>query len=341
MRTTLLAIALSVTGLLPAAVTADEMIMKNGSRLIGTVVSASEGKIKFDTEFAGTISIDVEDVDTMFTDKEVTVMMNDGQIIENQRIAARDKAMIMMSENMGAVLFKAKDMKSLNPEPWELGRGYKWFGDISTAMLVERGNTDTKELDVSGKSIWRSLKDRYTIRANYELDEANGEKNKNKWRWRNKYDRFSTENPDKYIGALVAFEGDEFADLDLRTYVGPYIGRQFFEGNFLTLSGEVGLVYVDERFDVGENNSYPGSNWALHLTSNYFGGSSNFYIDHDGILNFEETDALILNTTIGIKFKVYGGVEAGVEFKYEYDGGVAKEVDELDETYNFRLGYAW
>lgn len=352
MRTGIWACILAFSLLFPGVLSAGEVIMNNGSRLVGKVVSASDGIIKFETSFAGTLSIKAEDVDSMYTDGEVTVMMKDGRIIENQRIAARDNAMIMMSENMEAVLFEADDMKRLNPDPWELGRGYNWVGNISAAVLVERGNTDTNELDVSGESIWRSLKDRYTVRAYYELDENDGIKNKNKWRWRNKYDRFSQADPDNYYGLLLAFEGDEFADLDLRTFVGPYIGRQFFERPLLSLKGEVGLVYVDERLDpdpfedpedVGlpDQNDYPGANWDLHLTSDFIGAGTDFYINHDGIINFDETDALLLNTTIGLKFTVFGGIEAGFEARYEYDGGVAPDVEELDETYNIRIGYKW
>jgi len=352
MRTTLWAIVLAAASLLPGTAGADEMIMKNGSRLIGRVVSAGEGKIEFDTEFAGTLSIDSEAVDTLFTDHEVTLMMQDGRVIENQRIATRDNAMIMMSDTTEAVLFDTKDMKRLNPEPWELGRGYQWVGNVATAMLVERGNTDTNELDISGESTWRSLKDRYSIRAYYELDENDGVKNKNKWRWRNSYDRFSATDSDQYYGMLLAFEADEFIDLDLRTYVGPYIGRQFFERRYLSLKGEVGLVWVDERLnpdpavdpegiELPDQNDYPGANWSLRFTSDFIGESTDFYIDHDGIVNFEEPDALLLNTTIGLKFTVYGGFEVGVEARFEYDGGVTSEVEELDKTYNVKLGYEW
>ena len=198
----------------------------------------------------------------------------------------------------------------------------------------------------------RSLRDRYSIAGYYELDKTDGIKNKNKWRWINKYDRFSQADTDNYWGILLAFEGDEFSSLDLRTRVGPYIGRQFFESKYLHLSGEVGLVWVDEQLDpdpkvdpegneFADQNDYPGSVWDLSLTSDYFGGGSSFYINHDGTLNFDETDALLLNTTVGIKFELYKGLQAGVEARYEYDGGVGEDVEDLDETYNLFLGYKW
>ncbi len=62
------------------------------------------------------------------------------------------------------------------------------------------------------------------------------------------------------IDTLAEFaEGDEFSDLDLRTTVGPYIGRQFFESSYLDLRGEVGLVWVDEQQDPSEEEVADGA----------------------------------------------------------------------------------
>ena len=143
------------------------------------------------------------------------------------------------------------------------------------------------------------------------------------------------------MGALLTHEADEFADLDLRTYIGPYLGRQFYESDLLSLQGEFGLVYAKERFRLTEDNEYPGATWALYLSSDYFGGDSSAYIEHDGLLDLTETNDLILNTLIGISFPVVGGFEAAVEIEFEYDGGAVEDVNETDESYNVRLGYTW
>ena len=59
----------------------------------------------------------------------------------------------------------------------------------------------------------RSLRDRYTIRGLVEQDRSNGDKTKDTWWVRNKYDRFSKSDPDNYIGYQLYFEYDKFADL--------------------------------------------------------------------------------------------------------------------------------
>lgn len=320
---------------------AGELLMKNGSRLIGTVVSAEAGKVVIDTPFAGEIEVSSENIDTMYTDADVTVMMADGSVIENQRIVSRDDALVITGPDNQSRVFEATDIDMINPEPWRLGRGYKWTGDTSMAMLLERGNTDSDELDVAAESIWRSLDDRYTLRGSMEIDKANSEKNKDQWQVRGKYDRFRRNNPDDYYGWQLYFESDDFADLDLRTITGPYVGRQFFESSLLDLAGEIGVVYVDEQFEVAEDDDFWGGNWEFRLTSDYLSKYTEFYLNQTGILNFEDIDGVIINTTIGMAFPFKNGFQAAVEAQFEYDGGAVEGVDDTDETYNIRIGYTW
>ena len=48
---------------------ADELLMKNGSRLVGTLVSSSESEVVFDTPFAGEITLKQENIESMVTTK--------------------------------------------------------------------------------------------------------------------------------------------------------------------------------------------------------------------------------------------------------------------------------
>ena len=57
---------------------ADELIMKNGSRLVGTLVSASQSDVVFDTPFAGQITIKQANIERIVADQKVTLMMQDG-----------------------------------------------------------------------------------------------------------------------------------------------------------------------------------------------------------------------------------------------------------------------
>jgi putative salt-induced outer membrane protein YdiY len=319
---------------------ADELRMKNGSVLVGRVVSASEDTVVFDTPFAGEITLKQENIETMVTTEPVTLLMDDGYVYREKLITEQDGELTVLDSDEQSVDLDLAAVDFINPEPWRLGEGYKWFGQVNAALESERGNSDSDEVDVDLESIWRSLEDRFTIRGLYELDRNNGDKTKDTWWVRGKYDRFSKEDPDNYFGYQLYFESDKFADLDLRTMTGPYIGRQFFENHILNMHAEVGIVYVDEQFDVAEDNDFWGSNWEVRLTSGII-PKFELYLNNDGVLNFDSTSDTIINTVFGIRFPLIYGLQAAAEAKWEYDGGAVEDVDDTDETYNFKLGYTW
>ena len=79
----------------------------------------------------------------------------------------------------------------------------------------------------------------------------------------------------------------------------------------------------------------------MRAESNVIDFDSTLYLKHDGTQNLDETSDVILNTTIGIRFPFLHGFETAFEADYEYNGGAVDGVHELDETYKWKLGYAW
>ena len=331
---------------LSTAASGDELIMKNGSQLVGTLIRVEADQVVFATPFAGELTIKQENIEHIVTAEPVNLMMANGTIYRDKKIISNetDGQVIVTAGGEAPVTYGIAEIDLINPDPWKLGDGYIWFGEASGAVEMERGNSDTYELDYKGSSTWRSLEDRYVIGGEGELDKSNGDKTTDNWKIKSKYDRFFVEQPEDYedyYGVKLRFEYDKFQDLDLRTIIGPHIGRQFFDKPLFSLRAEAGPVWVDEQFDVAEDNDYPGAMWDVDATSDIIGFGTSLYVIHDGILNFDDPDELVLNTTVGLKMPLILGFETAIEAKFEYDGGAVGDVDDMDETYNLRIGYAW
>ena len=320
---------------------ADELVLKNGSIIVGKLVSSTADKVVYDTPFAGRISIKQENIVSISTDGAVTLKMKDGAVYKSSHILTSEDEVMVKTEAGSSVRINPVDIEKVNPEPWEIGEGYKWSGRVMLAVEFERGNSDTDEWAVDVESIWRSLVDRYTLEGDLEYEEKNGERTENEWNLLGKYDRFLAGDPKNYRGVKVLFEHDEFEDLDLRITAGPYVGRQFFDSDRLKLQAELGPVYVNEDFDEAPDDNWWGASWVLKAESDVVGFDSTLYLKHDGTQNLDETSDLILNTTIGIRFPLLHGFETAFEAEYEYDGGAVEGVDEVDKTYNWKIGYGW
>lgn len=314
----------------------DRIVLKNGSTVLGKITATRDGIVSVDTDFAGSLEIAQDQIVSMQTVEPVVIRLADGEVLDAQPMTIENEQ--ILDSNSGES-FALADLAVINPEPYELGYGYKWTGLVNFAMVIERGNSDTDELDYKLETQWLSDDDRFTVRLNGEIDEANDTEIADNWSVIGKYDYF-LDGP-WYVGGNLAAESDDFADLDLRYYLGPYLGRNFFDTDLLFLEAELGLAYVNEDFIIAEDQEYPGANWELHISSNYLGGDSSLYIDHIGIWNLDETSDLILNTTFGLAFPLLFGLEAAAEILLEYDSGAVEGVEELDETYSFRIGYAW
>ena len=319
-----------------AAPPPDRIVLKNGSTILGTITATRDGVVSVDTDFAGSLEIAQDQIQSLGTTEPAVIQLADGKVLAAQPIVIENEQVVDATSGQS---FALADLAVVNPEPYELGIGYKWSGLVNFSMVMERGNTDTDELDYKLETQWLSDDDRFTVRLNGEIDEANGIEIADNWSIIGKYDYF-LDGP-WYVGGNVAAESDDFADLDLRYYMGPYVGRNFYNTDLVFLEAELGLAYVNEDFIVAEDQEYPGANWELHFSSNYLGGESRLYVDHIGIWNLEETSDLILNTTFGLAFPLLFNLEAAAEVLIEYDSGAVEGIEELDETYRFRIGYSW
>lgn len=318
-----------------AETTLDEVTLKNGSRILGTVTGARDGELTLDTDFAGTLTIAVDQVASLTTNTAVDLLMADDVVIEEVPFVASEGQLLVEGEPRYALT----DLAVVNPAPWELGEGYNWTGTLEAGLVMQRGNTETDELNYKLESTWLSTRDRYTLKLYGENDEVNGEKSADNWQLTGKYDYF-LEDPN-YWGAQVVLEEDKFADLELRALVGPYIGRQFFAEPVFTFSGETGLSYVEEDFFEAEDQEYAAATWAMKATSDVLGGDSRLYFDQTGYWNLDDTSDVIVRSIFGLGFPLMWNFEAAAEVLLEYDSGIVRQRKELDQTYRFRVGYSW
>ena len=316
---------------------ADRIELRDGSVILGTFKDADAGKVTVETVYAGTLEIDQNAIVAMTVESDLVLQMKDGAVLEAPRLEVDGEQLTL--EQQAEKSYALAELTRINPEPWELGNGYNFQGLASFGFSSQRGNSETDDLDYRFETRWESLVDRFRVDAFGEVSEAQGVKNAENWTVRARYDRKQT--GDWYWGGGATVEQDLFANLDLRTTVGPYLGREFFSDPVFQLEAETGLAYISENFVDAEDRDYLGSTWDIHVSSNYLGGDSRLYIDHKGIWNLDEASNLVLNTVFGLGFPLLYGIEASAEVVLDLNTGAVEGTEELDQTYRMRIGYKW
>ncbi len=338
---TLLAASIAALALMnTAAYAADEVVLKDGSRVLGTVKSSNGGVVVLETDFAGAISIPADKISSVNTGEAVVVKLKDGRVTKQQPISMTAGEIVAEDTAGMAMSYQIADIDVINPKPWQLGQGYQWNGRASLALAMERGNTESDKFNFLMDNTWVSLRDRITLSLSGKRDEADGEKTADNWQAVAKYDYFLAD-PRYYLGVNASLSADKFTDLDLRTYIGPYFGVQWYKTVDFSLATEFGLVYVKDEYISGGEKEYPAANWTVDISSEYFGGGSRVYFHHTGVVSLEEASDLLTTTRTGIAFPLMGGLELGAEALFKYDGSVEADVESLDEVYSLRLGYSW
>jgi putative salt-induced outer membrane protein YdiY len=321
---------------------ADELLMRDGSRLIGKVVKREGGTLEFETSYAGVIKVKWDEVSELHADEPMKLMLKDESTLTAQHIK-NTEAGILLDDNIEAdqstESLAQSELEFINPHPWRTGDGYKLTGHVNFALEKERGNTDEDEIDIDGDLTWRFLDDRFRMFGEFERDRKNSKKSKDKWKSSNSYDHFLTRK--LYAGAFLGFEHDQFADLNLRTIIGPKVGYQWFESKEMNLSTEAGPMYTDEDFDNNPDDDYLALGWGINFDRYFFEEFVQFYHHQTGLWSMDDTSDLVWNTWTGLRFPLVLGFVASTEMQVEYDSGAVDEADDLDTTYSLKLGYAW
>lgn len=321
-------------------VSADEVLMRDGSRLLGDVVKRSGDTLAFKTSYAGIIQLQWDQIAEIKTAKPMEFLLSDGSTLMTTHVTNNVNDLIVEDESGAPPQTLAQaSVDVINPEPWRKGDGYKVSGHANLAFDRQRGNTDKDELDIDGDLTWRRLHDRLTAFAELERDKTNNKKSADKWKLEGAYNYFVSKQ--WFWGGFGRLEHDQFADLDLRTSVGPLIGYQWFESKQMNLRTSTGISYVNEDFSNQSDDDYVALPWGIDFDRYLFGEFMQLYHKQVGFWNLEDTGDLVWDTWTGLRFPLALGLVASTEIKLEYDSGAAKGADDLDTTYNLKLGYHW
>ena len=120
---------------------ADELLMKDGSRLIGEVVKRENGTLEFKTSYAGVIKVKWDEVAELHADEPMKLMLDDESIRTAKHIKSSEDGLIVYDDDIEPDLSEPSlaqdELAYINPDPWRTGDGYKLDGHINFA-LTER-----------------------------------------------------------------------------------------------------------------------------------------------------------------------------------------------------------
>lgn len=318
---------------------ADQIKLKNGDMLTGQIVKKEATTVLFKTDYAGVINVLWAEVENITSDEPVHIVLSDGSNLRGELVEADPGDAELLLENSNQQKdFGLLKTRYINPSPELTGEGYTWTGNINAGATLTSGNSDTKGLRLDAETVFRAMKNRFTVGGAFNRLNDHGRTTQFNSRGNGKYDRFLS--PQWYVYANTSFENDRFRDLRLRSTAGGGSGYQIFETPNLNLSIEGGMVYIKEDFYQATDDSYPGVRWAIKYDQTLF-GNTKFFHEHEMLVDIQKTDHWLLSSKTGLRFPPIYNFNATAQLNFNWDSIPAPGRKKEDSMLLFTLGYGW
>jgi len=319
----------------------DMVFFKNGDRLSGKVKQLTDSKLILESEFAGEVTVNLSDVQTLSTEQPVTLNLGDGTVLKQRLLSAEQgQVLIEGTETIRQQSIELQNISAINPPPQEVP---KWHGSVSAGIAANRGNTEKDRYSFSAEVSKRSENDRIMISGDYarskDKDQATGDKEvtENWWRVKGKYDYFITEKWYAFVDGR--YEKDSIADLDRRVIIGGGAGYQWIETDDLSFATEGGLASRYEKFEnqtdsQTEVSAQLGYNLSAKIRENL-----RFLHDLTYYPSLEEFSDYYLTSNAELRADLIDNLFTSFKVIFNYDATPAAGSDQTDVKYIWGLGW--
>ena len=315
-------------------VCADVLVMDNGDTLTGKLIKKTRKNVVFKPARTDAVKVLFDHVQELKTDQPVIILRSDGQVdtLPLSYVAGEDAG-----SDLGLV---ADDL--VNPTDALLGKGVGYSGRLNVSARSESGNSEIRDVDLDGQFKIRYKKQRLTLKGEWQEDEIDGLESGEKWLSQLEYAYYVDDKV--YVTASSTAEADESASLDLRSTVAAGVGYDMVKSEANTVSVQLNGVRVREEFDLDDEPSdqYWAAGYSGAYDHRFMGGRITYYLNHDGIIDVENSGKAILKLWTGVLAPISERMVASGEVKVETDSDPADdEVEQTHVTYRLKIGYFW
>ncbi len=249
---------------------ADEVKLKNGDRLTGTIVKSDGKALTLKTEFAGVVNIAWEAVEQVTSGQPLYLGLNDGQTVagtitgsaDKYEVATKDAGNVAVTKSVIKTIRNQDEQTAFldeverlrNPSLLDL-----WAGSLDMGYALTRGNADTNTFTLGANALRATTRDKISvyaaaIKANARsLSTGVKEETANAIRGGGRYEVNLSSRT--FAFGFSDLEFDEFQKLDLRAVLGGGLGYHAIKNENTLFDVFGGGAYNKEYFSTGLRRS--------------------------------------------------------------------------------------
>lgn len=331
---TFLPVCLLITLLtaIPVPVQAAVVVLKNGDRITGRVIKMQDTRLEIDTPTAGIIKIKWEEIQSLTTERPMSVKLyGEADIPENAGEQRLDRHIVHTLGGEGAI--PLKDVRAINFAENDY-RGYLSVGGNQTS-----GNTKTQALNISGNLTYRRLEHRYYLDGKYNRAEADGKDTANNSAVTIQYDYFLAHRV--FAGGINLIETDQFQDLTLRDTGSLVLGYDVLDREHHILSIAAGPAAVYQDFSTDPSTVTPSSTLLWRYKFMFRGDDVVFFHKLQGFKDVGHGSATRVNADQGFRVKIMENYNwwINLEYDFRYNSLPVTGKEKVDSNIIFGVSY--
>jgi len=313
MRRSFLCAVVSLLFVLVAA--ADQVTLKNGDRLTGTIVSADGKTLVLKSEFAGEVNISWDAVTSIDSTENLNLTLKDGKRVSGKVTTSDGKFVVppappVEKASVTAVRNDA-DQAAFDVETEKMAHPkitYFWSGLLDTGLALTSGNSSTLSYTLATKAVRETPRDKLTLYTGYVYANDNSTPPS---RTTANYLRSGVRgdlnlSPRVFVFAFADFESNQLQHLNLRQVYGGGFGYHVIKNDKMT-------------FDVFGGGSYDRDSFGEYFLLTPPAFFPGYTTNSAEIVAGEEFNAKIgARTTLGERFVFYPNMSDLGQYRYNF-----------------------
>jgi putative salt-induced outer membrane protein YdiY len=313
---------------------ADQVVLKNGDRLSGKIVTGDGKTLLLKSDFAGDVTIQWSAITDIESSGNINITLKDGTRLSGKittqdgkfvvaGVAAAPTPSIAAKEAIIAVRNDA-EQHSFDVETERMAHprfNYFWSGTLDTGLALTRGNSETANFTLAAKAIRETPRDKLTVYGDYIF--ANNSSVPPSVTTANALDAGLRGDlnirPRVFVFALTDFQTNQLQHLDLRSVFGGGFGYHLIKTANTTFDIFGGITYDRDSFGA-YNVANPAPPPVLLLIPSSVQNSAE-------VLVGEEYDAkLSKRTSVTERFSFYPNLSHTGDYRFQLDSTISTQM---------------
>src|SRR5580704_8195347 len=247
-----------------SALFADQVVLKNGDRLTGSILKSDDKTLLIKTEFAGDVTVQWPAVQEVTSTGPLHVVLSSGKTVSGP-VTTTDGSLAVTTPASGTVTVAKADVTALRSDTEQAayekslhpGLTQGWVGGANIGFALTAGNSETKSLAVAFTGDRKTLHDEIALYENtvYATNNSPGTAPSTSADSNQGGARYSRNlNPRLFAFVGADFQTNALQDLNLRSIFGGGLGFHAIKTDRTTLDFLAGPNYTREIYSTVTNS---------------------------------------------------------------------------------------